>query len=72
MLQGVAGRSGAHGWRNVRLLLAAVGHSVFTPCLTGIGERVHLVSPQVDLTTHVNDVVNHILFEDLRDIVLVG
>lgn len=64
--------SGAHGWRTVRRLLAAAGHDVFTPSLTGIGERVHLVSPQVDLGTHVHDVVNHILFEDLRDVVLVG
>ncbi len=66
------GWSGAHGWRTVRRLLAAAGHDVFTPSLTGIGERVHLASPQVDLTTHIHDVVNHILFEDLRDIVLVG
>jgi len=66
------GWSGAHGWRTVRRLLAAAGHDVFTPSLTGIGERVHLVSPQVDLTTHIHDVVHHILFEDLRDIVLVG
>lgn len=66
------GWSGAHGWRTVRRLLLAEGHEVFTPSLTGIGERVHLVSPQVDLTTHVHDVVNQILFEDLRDIVLVG
>ena len=66
------GWSGAHGWRAVRRLLAADGHEVFTPSLTGIGERVHLVSPQVDLTTHVHDLVNQILFEDLLDIVLVG
>jgi pimeloyl-ACP methyl ester carboxylesterase len=66
------GWSGAHGWRAVRRLLAAAGHDVFTPSLTGIGERVHLVSPQVDLTTHVHDLVHHILFEDLDDIVLVG
>ena len=45
---------------------------MFTPSLTGIGERVHLTSPQVDLTTHVRDVVNVILYEDLADIVLVG
>jgi pimeloyl-ACP methyl ester carboxylesterase len=64
--------SGAHGFRTVRRLLAADGHEVFTPSLTGIGERVHLSSPQVDLSTHVNDVVNQIVFEDLRDIVLVG
>ena len=66
------GWSGAHGWREVRRLLAANGHEVFTPSLTGIGERVHLVSPQVDLTTHVHDVVNLMLFEDLDDVVLVG
>jgi pimeloyl-ACP methyl ester carboxylesterase len=64
--------AGAHGWRAVRTLLATAGHEVFTPSLTGIGERVHLASAQVDLTTHVNDVVNQIVFEDLRDIVLVG
>ena len=66
------GWTGAHGWRTVRRLLAGAGHEVFTPSLTGIGERVHLVSPQVDLTTHVQDVVNQVLFEDLADIVLVG
>lgn len=64
--------TGAHGWRSVRRLLAAAGHAVFTPSLTGIGERAHLTSPQVDLTTHVQDVVNQVLFEDLRDVVLVG
>lgn len=66
------GWSGAHGWRAVRRLLSAEGHEVFTPSLTGIGERVHLVSPQVDLTTHVHDVVNHIVYEDLRGIVAVA
>jgi pimeloyl-ACP methyl ester carboxylesterase len=40
--------------------------------LTGIGERAHLTSPQVDLTTHIRDVVNVILYEDLADIVLLG
>jgi pimeloyl-ACP methyl ester carboxylesterase len=64
--------AGAHGWRHVRKLLIAGGHDVFTPSLTGIGERVHLASPQVDLTTHVTDVVNQVVFEDLVDIVLVG
>ena len=64
--------SGAHGFRHVRRLLQPQGHEVFTPSLTGIGERVHLVSPQVDLTTHVDDVVNQVLYEDLDDIVLLG
>ena len=63
---------GAHGFRHVRRLLRAAGHEVTTPCLTGIGERVHLASPLVDLGTHVRDLVNHILYEDLDRIVLVG
>jgi pimeloyl-ACP methyl ester carboxylesterase len=45
---------------------------VFTPSLTGLGERSHLVTPLIGLTTHVQDVVNLVLYEDLRDIVLVG
>jgi pimeloyl-ACP methyl ester carboxylesterase len=64
--------SGAHGFRLVRPLLRAAGHDVSTPSLTGIGERVHLTGPHVNLTTHVRDVVNHVLYEDLFDIVLLG
>lgn len=64
--------SGAHGFHKVRPLLRQAGHEVFTPSLTGIGERVHLASPQVNLSTHVRDVVNTILYEDLTDIVLLG
>jgi pimeloyl-ACP methyl ester carboxylesterase len=63
---------GAHGFRHVRKLLQAAGHEVTTPCLTGIGERVHLAHPMVNLSTHVRDVVNHVLYEDLQDIVLLG
>jgi pimeloyl-ACP methyl ester carboxylesterase len=63
---------GAHGFRKVRGPLRAAGHEVFTPSLTGIGERAHLTSPQVCLTTHITDVVNAIVYEDLRDIVLLG
>lgn len=64
--------SGAHGFRHVRRILQQAGHEVFTPSLTGIGERVHLTSPQVRLTTHVQDVVNAVVYEDLQDIVLMG
>ena len=64
--------SGAHGFHKVRRLLADWGHDVFTPSLTGIGERAHLLSPLIDLTTHVHDVVNVVLYEDLDEIVLVG
>jgi pimeloyl-ACP methyl ester carboxylesterase len=63
---------GAHGFRHVRRLLGAAGHEVFTPSLTGIGERSHLTGPHVGLSTHVRDVVNTVLYEDLRDIVLAG
>jgi pimeloyl-ACP methyl ester carboxylesterase len=63
---------GSYGFRTVRGPLRAAGHEVFTPSLTGIGERAHLASPQVNLTTHVTDVANTILYEDLRDIVLLG
>ncbi|HXZ63443.1 MAG TPA: alpha/beta hydrolase [Streptosporangiaceae bacterium] len=63
---------GAHGFRRVRPLLSGRGHQVFTPSLTGIGERSHLASPQVILSTHVQDVLNAIWYEDLTDIVLLG
>ena len=63
---------GSYGFRSVRPLIWQAGHSCFTPSLTGIGERAHLTSPQVSLTTHVQDVVNTILYEDLHDIVLLG
>src|SRR5690349_19577036 len=63
---------GAHGFRKVRGPLLAAGHEVFTPSLTGIGERAHLTSPQVCLSTHIADVVNTVWYEDLSDIVLLG
>jgi pimeloyl-ACP methyl ester carboxylesterase len=63
---------GAHGFRHLRRRLQSAGHEVFTPSLTGIGERVHLASPLVGLGTHVRDVVHQVLYEDLRDIVLLG
>ena len=62
------------GWafREVDRLLTARGHAVYRPTLTGQGERVHLARPDIDLSTHIEDVVNTILFEELDDIVLVG
>jgi pimeloyl-ACP methyl ester carboxylesterase len=63
---------GSHGWRKVRPLLQHAGHEVFTPSLTGLGERAHLATPQVNLTTHIQDVSNAIWYEDLSDIILVG
>jgi pimeloyl-ACP methyl ester carboxylesterase len=66
------GWAGAHSFRKVRPLLRRAGHEVFTPSLTGIGERVHLASPLVNLSTHIRDVVNLVLYEDLTEIVLLG
>jgi pimeloyl-ACP methyl ester carboxylesterase len=63
---------GSWCWTRVRRLLAAGGHRVFTPTLTGVGERSHLLSRDVDLGTHVADVANLLIWEDLCDIVLVG
>lgn len=64
--------SGAFTWRFVRPLLQGAGHVVYTPTLTGLGDRVHLASAQVDLSTHALDVANTMAYEDLRDVVLVG
>jgi pimeloyl-ACP methyl ester carboxylesterase len=64
--------TGAFGFRHVRRMLQAQGHEVFTPSLTGVGDRAHLASPQVGLGTHVRDVVNLVLYENLRDFVLLG
>jgi pimeloyl-ACP methyl ester carboxylesterase len=57
-------------WRFVRPLLR--GHEVFAPSLTGLGERKHLARPDIDLDTHVEDVVSLLEMEDLHDVVLVG
>lgn len=59
-------------WRNVAPLLRAAGHDVYTPTLTGLGERAHLLSPAIDLGTHIQDVVNVLAYEDLRAAVVVG
>ena len=59
-------------WRRVSDLLEQQGHKVFTPTLTGLGDRVHLLNAAVDLNTHITDVVNLIKFEGLENIVLAG
>jgi pimeloyl-ACP methyl ester carboxylesterase len=64
--------AGGWEWKPVGDLLTAHGHIAYRPTLTGLGEREHLASPSIDLNTHIQDVVNVILFENLHDIVLVG
>lgn len=56
----------------MRNALQAAGHEVFTPTLTGVGERSHLSSPSVNLSTHIADVVNLIRWEEQSDVVLCG
>ncbi len=63
---------GSWGWTNFARLMRAAGHEVFTPSLTGQGERTHLGGPNVNLTTHILDVENTIKYEGLTDIALVG
>lgn len=63
---------GSWAFRKVEALLREKGFNVYRPQLTGLGERVHLSKPDIDLSLHINDVVNTILYEDLHDIVLVG
>jgi len=59
-------------WRDVAARLRAAGHDVFTPTLTGLGERYHLATSDTDLETHIQDINGVIDWEDLNDIVLVG
>ncbi len=62
------------GWcrRWVAPALRATGHEVYAPTLTGLGERVHLAQPEVDLETHITDVVNTIEWNDLDNVILAG
>jgi pimeloyl-ACP methyl ester carboxylesterase len=59
-------------WNRVSRSLNATGSNVYTPTLTGLGERAHLASRETDLETHIADVLGVLEMEDLTDIVLVG
>lgn len=59
-------------WRKLVPLLEARGDRVWTPTLTGLGERAHLLHADVDLQTHVLDIAALLEMEDLREVVLVG
>ncbi|HUG11886.1 MAG TPA: alpha/beta hydrolase family protein [Opitutaceae bacterium] len=64
--------AGGWEWKKTGDFLTADGHTVHRVTLSGLGERVHLNGPHIDLQTHINDVVNTILFEDLHNVVLTG
>ena len=63
---------GGWDWKKVAEALQANGHQVFRPTLTGLGDRLHLARPEVNLTTHISDIENLIRFEGLQNVVLVG
>jgi len=63
---------GAWAFKKVDAMLRQKGFEVYRPQLTGQGDRVHLARPDIGLNTHIDDVVNMILYEDLHDIILVG
>lgn len=69
----VHGASGG-GWqfKQVGAILETKGWTVYRPTLSGLGERHHTATADIGLTTHIDDIVNFILFEDLHDVVLLG
>ena len=59
-------------WNEISEILSYQGYSVSTPTLTGLGEKKHLLSSKITIDTFIEDVVNHIIFENLNNIILVG
>lgn len=59
-------------WSRMTPFLTAAGHTVFTPTMTGLGERKHLANLQINLDTHTTDILNVLEWEELSDVVLVG
>lgn len=59
-------------WKKVTPLLRDAGHAVFAPTLTGLGARAHLLTVDIGLDTHIEDIVNLLKYEDLHDVILVG
>lgn len=63
---------GSPVWRTIAAMLRRAGHDVYTPTLTGLGERRHLLHPGIDLEMHIRDLRELIEYEDLSGSVLVG
>jgi pimeloyl-ACP methyl ester carboxylesterase len=59
-------------WKETAADLRAVGHEVYAPSLTGLGERSYLLGPEVSLSSHIRDISDLLFYADLRDVVLVG
>jgi len=63
---------GGWAWQDVAASLRENGHDVYPITLTGLGERIHLARPEIDLDTHITDVVNVITWNDLDEVILAG
>jgi pimeloyl-ACP methyl ester carboxylesterase len=63
---------GAWAWKDVAGMLWSQGHEAYALTLTGLADRLHVASPEIDLETHVRDVQNFIGFNELTEVVLVG
>ena len=63
---------GGWAWRDVAARLRSREHDVYPITLTGLGERVHLARPEINLETHITDVVNTVEWNDLDDVILAG
>jgi pimeloyl-ACP methyl ester carboxylesterase len=64
--------SAGWAWKKMHPLMAARGHRLFTPTYTGLGERGHLARPDIDLETHIADILGVLAFEDLSAVNLIG
>lgn len=63
---------GSWAFKKVDSLLTEKGAIVYRPSMTGLGERIHLADTNISLKTHINDIVNMLVFEDLHNIILLG
>ncbi|MBT3344219.1 MAG: alpha/beta hydrolase [Gemmatimonadetes bacterium] len=66
------GFDGGWTWRDVAKRMWGAGAEVYCPSLTGLGDRTHLMSQDVGLETHIQDIVNVVIYSDLKDVILVG
>jgi pimeloyl-ACP methyl ester carboxylesterase len=64
--------SAGWAWKKMRPLLRQRGHELFTPTHTGLGERAHLASRDIDLETHIADILGVLQCEDLTNVILIG
>ncbi|MFZ1992358.1 MAG: alpha/beta hydrolase, partial [Alphaproteobacteria bacterium] len=63
---------GSAGYNRVSKILRAKGHDVYAPSLTGLGDRAHLLNPDIDLSLHIKDIATVIEYEGIKEFVLVG